>query len=57
MVKIGCMNVARSHKKLPNDIQKFLDDATDGAVYAEIPQRVVWKCESEYMPGQPKNVN
>ncbi|GLH09945.1 Ecdysteroid UDP-glucosyltransferase [Gryllus bimaculatus] len=61
------------------DLQKFLDDATEGAIYmsfgtnvrsdklslakrkeileafAELPQRVLWKFESD-LPDVPKNV-
>jgi len=33
LVEVGGMHVATSNKKLPTDIQQFLDDATEGAVY------------------------
>lgn len=33
LVEVGGMHVASTNKKLPSDIQRFLDDATEGAVY------------------------
>ncbi|KAF4519361.1 UDP-glycosyltransferase-05 [Ephemera danica] len=80
MIEVGGLHVARSFKKLPEDLQSFLDGATEGAIYfsmgsnlrsdampahrrdaflqafAELPQRVIMKWESDSLPGQPKNV-
>ncbi|XP_049793182.1 UDP-glycosyltransferase UGT5-like isoform X11 [Schistocerca nitens] len=79
MVEVGGLHV-RQPKKLPQDIQKFLDEATDGAIYfsmgsnvqsahwpeekrsaflkvfSRLKQRVLWKWETESLPGQPPNV-
>jgi UDP-glucoronosyl and UDP-glucosyl transferase len=33
LVEVGGMHVASTNQKLPTDIQQFLDDATEGAVY------------------------
>ncbi|XP_049828787.1 UDP-glycosyltransferase UGT5-like [Schistocerca gregaria] len=79
MVEVGGLHV-RQPKKLPEDIQKFLDEATDGAIYfsmgsnlqsahwpeekrsvflrvfSQLKQRVLWKWETDSMPGQPHNV-
>jgi glucuronosyltransferase len=70
----------RKNNKLPDDIQKFLDGATEGAIYfsmgstlrsnlmpvekrneimaafSELPQRVLWKWESETFPEKLSNV-
>ena len=64
----------------PQDLQKFLDEATDGVIYfslgtnvfsnqmpeekrrifieafSELPQKVLWKWESDTLPGKPPNV-
>lgn len=80
MVEVGGMHVATTNKKLPEEIQKFLDDATEGAVYfsmgsnlrsdlmsedkvqeilaafAKLPQRILWKWESNDLPNLSKNV-
>ncbi|XP_059481173.1 UDP-glycosyltransferase UGT5-like [Neocloeon triangulifer] len=80
IVEVGGMHVSPKNKKLPEDMQQFLDGATEGAIYfsmgsnlrsdlmpaekiqqilaafAKIPQRVLWKWESENLPNQPPNV-
>ncbi|KAF4519851.1 UDP-glycosyltransferase-08 [Ephemera danica] len=80
MVEVGGMHVMRTSGKLPADVQKFLDEAPEGAIYfsmgsnlrsdqmpaerrnailaafAELPQRVLWKWESDTLPNQPPNV-
>jgi len=80
MVEVGGMHVATTNQKLPEDMQQFLDGATDGAVYfsmgsnlrsdfmspekiqhvltafSKLPQRVLWKWESDDLPNKPKNV-
>jgi UDP:flavonoid glycosyltransferase YjiC (YdhE family) len=62
------------------DIEKFIDDATDGVIYmslgsnlrssrmstakrqafveafSRLKQRVLWKWETDSLPGQPQNV-
>ncbi|KAB0798219.1 hypothetical protein PPYR_09212 [Photinus pyralis] len=67
-------------KKLPQDLQEYLDSATDGVilfsmgsnlkvkdfpndtmnafvtVFSELPQKVIWKYESEDFPNRPCNV-
>ncbi|KAK7865277.1 hypothetical protein R5R35_012574 [Gryllus longicercus] len=78
LIPIAAIQV-KDPKPLPTDLQKFLDDATEGAIYmsfgtnvrsdklslakrkaileafAELPQRVLWKFESD-LPDAPKNV-
>ena len=34
----------------PEKVKAFLD------AFAELPQRVLWKWETDSLPGQPKNV-
>jgi glucuronosyltransferase len=40
----------RSDKMSPEKVKAFLD------AFSELPQRVLWKWESDTLPGQPKNV-
>ncbi|GLH09947.1 Uncharacterized protein GBIM_14958 [Gryllus bimaculatus] len=78
LIPIAAIQV-KEPKPLPADIQTFLDEATEGAIYfslgsnvrsdklslatrkaiieafAELPQRVLWKFESD-LPDAPKNV-
>jgi glucuronosyltransferase len=78
--EVGGMHVRQTTQPLPKDIQSFLDDAKEGAIYfsfgsnlridampaerltallaafAELPQRVLMKWESDSLPGQPTNV-
>lgn len=79
MVEVGGMHVDPP-KKLPEDLQKFLDGAKDGAVlfslgsnlrsadlseekrtailtaFSKLKQRVLWKWETETLPGKPDNL-
>ncbi|XP_049767214.1 UDP-glycosyltransferase UGT5-like [Schistocerca cancellata] len=79
MVEVGGMHVSPP-KKLPEDLQKFLDGAKDGAVvfslgsnlrsadlgedkrtailtaFSKLKQRVIWKWETETLPGKPENL-
>ncbi|KAJ9595862.1 hypothetical protein L9F63_012943, partial [Diploptera punctata] len=79
MIQVGGMQVTPA-RKLPKDIQKFLDEAKHGAIFfslgtnvrsdkmsneklkafldafSELPQRVLWKFESDSLPKLPKNV-
>ncbi|XP_021912896.1 uncharacterized protein LOC110826504 [Zootermopsis nevadensis] len=79
MVQVGGMHV-KPPNKIPQELEKFLDDATDGVIYfsmgsnllsSELPdnkrdaflkafsqlkQKVLWKWETETLPGQPDNV-
>ncbi|KAJ9584271.1 hypothetical protein L9F63_021393 [Diploptera punctata] len=79
MIQVGGMQVTPA-KKLPKDIQKFLDEAKHGAIFfslgtnvrsdklsndkieafldafSELPQRVLWKFESDSLPELPKNI-
>ncbi|XP_021912895.1 UDP-glucuronosyltransferase 2C1-like [Zootermopsis nevadensis] len=78
-VQVGGMHV-KPPKKLPQELQKYLDEAPHGVIYfsmgstlqsSELPesirkafleafskfkQRVLWKWETDSLPGQPKNV-
>ncbi|KDR11535.1 UDP-glucuronosyltransferase 1-8 [Zootermopsis nevadensis] len=78
-VQVGGMHV-KPPKKLPQELQKYLDEAPHGVIYfsmgsnlqsSEMPeskrkvfleafskfkQRVLWKWETDSLPGQPKNV-
>jgi glucuronosyltransferase len=40
----------RSDKLSTEKVKAFLD------AFSELPQRVLWKWESDTLPGQPKNV-
>jgi glucuronosyltransferase len=40
----------RSDKMSPEKVNAFSD------AFSELPQRVLWKWESDTLPGQPKNV-
>lgn len=40
----------RSDKMPPEKVKAFLD------AFSELPQRVLWKWESDSLPGQPQNV-
>nr|QIK00363.1 UDP-glycosyltransferase [Xylotrechus quadripes] len=79
MVEIGGYHVAPP-KKLPQDLQEFLDNAKEGVVYfslgsnlrskdlppekrdmflkalGKLKQKVLWKWETDVLPGQPANV-
>ncbi|XP_068083563.1 UDP-glycosyltransferase UGT5 [Anabrus simplex] len=79
LIPVGGLHIKPS-KPLPKDIQKYLDDAKEGAIFfslgtnvrsdkltpdkrqmildtfSQFPQRVLWKWESDTLPGQPKNV-
>lgn len=79
-VEVGGMHVQPPKNALPEDMQKWLDGAKEGAIYfsmgsnlkgsllpverrdalmqafAELPQRILMKWETESIPGQPKNV-
>ncbi|KAF4519853.1 UDP-glycosyltransferase-10 [Ephemera danica] len=80
IIEVGGMHVKQKSKKLPADIQDFLDGAREGvilfsmgsnlrsdkmpvekrnafvAAFAALPQRVLWKWESDEMPGLSPNV-
>ncbi|XP_069690476.1 UDP-glycosyltransferase UGT5-like isoform X1 [Periplaneta americana] len=79
IVEVGGLHV-RPPRQLPQDLQKYLDEASHGVVYfsmgsilkssdlpdvkrqallkafAKIKQKVLWKWETESLPGQPDNV-
>ncbi|KAJ9601562.1 hypothetical protein L9F63_000305 [Diploptera punctata] len=79
MVQVGGLHV-KNPKKLPQDLQKYIDDAPDGVIYfsmgsnlksADMPeetvkaftgafsklkQKVIWKWETDSLPGQPANL-
>lgn len=79
MIQVGGMQV-KPGKKLPKDIEKFLDEAQHGAIFfslgtnirsdklskekvkalldafSELPQRVLWKFESDSLQNLPNNV-
>ncbi|PNF23047.1 UDP-glucuronosyltransferase 1-1 [Cryptotermes secundus] len=78
-VQVGGMHV-KPPKKLPQELQKYLDEASDGVIYfsmgsnlkssqmpdsminafveafSKLKQRILWKWETDTLPGQPKNV-
>ncbi|XP_069697453.1 UDP-glycosyltransferase UGT5-like [Periplaneta americana] len=78
-VQVGGMHVQPT-KKLPQDLQQYLDNAPDGVIYfsmgsnlqssqmpeskrnailkafSKLKQKVLWKWETETLPGQPPNV-
>ncbi|XP_063913101.1 UDP-glucuronosyltransferase 2B2-like [Zophobas morio] len=53
VVEIGQMHI-KPVKPLPQDLQQILDDATEAL--SELPYKVLWKWESDYLLGRPKNV-
>ncbi|PSN51259.1 hypothetical protein C0J52_11767 [Blattella germanica] len=79
VVQVGGLHV-KPPKKLPLDLQKYLDDAPHGVIYfsmgsnlrssnlpeatrdaflkafSKLKQKVLWKWETDSLPGQPKNV-
>ncbi|XP_068083275.1 UDP-glycosyltransferase UGT5-like [Anabrus simplex] len=79
LIPVAGMHIKPS-KPLPQDLQKYLDDAKEGVIYfslgsnvrsdkltaekrqmileafSELPHKVLWKWESDTLPGQPKNV-
>ena len=79
MVDIGGFHL-KPPKKLPQDLQTYLDEAKNGVIYfsmgsglqstnlpvekrnalvrvfSKLKQNVLWKWESDVLPGQPKNV-
>jgi predicted CoA-binding protein len=78
-IEIGGLHIDEP-RKLPDDLQKFLDDSVDGVVlfsmgsnlkssalpqikrdailkaFSKLKQNVLWKWETDELPGQPKNV-
>ncbi|KDR11536.1 UDP-glucuronosyltransferase 2C1-like isoform X2 [Zootermopsis nevadensis] len=78
-VQVGGMHV-KPPKKLPQELQKYLDEAPHGVIYfsmgsnlessqmpeskrnaileafSKLKQHVLWKWETDTLPGQPKNV-
>ncbi|KAJ9587485.1 hypothetical protein L9F63_028263, partial [Diploptera punctata] len=74
------LHVKTTPDPLPEDLKKYLDEATDGVIYfsfgtnvlgnhlpeekirifieafAELPQKVLWKWESDILPNKPANV-
>jgi UDP:flavonoid glycosyltransferase YjiC (YdhE family) len=79
MIDIGGFHV-KPPKKLPRDLQEFLDDAENGVIYfslgsnikcsdlppekleaflntfSKLKQKVLWKWETDVLPGKPTNV-
>ncbi|XP_049768000.1 UDP-glycosyltransferase UGT5-like [Schistocerca cancellata] len=79
VIEIGGMHVC-SPRTLPQNLQEFLDSATDGAIlfslgsnikssqmpdekraaflttFSQLKQRVLWKWETEDLPGKPENL-
>ncbi|KAJ9601564.1 hypothetical protein L9F63_000307 [Diploptera punctata] len=79
IVQVGGLHV-KPPKKLPKDLQDYLDDAPNGVIYfslgsnlqssempeskrnalleafSQLKQKVLWKWESDTLPGQPSNV-
>ncbi|XP_049961013.1 UDP-glycosyltransferase UGT5-like [Schistocerca serialis cubense] len=79
VVEVGGIHI-KPAKKLPKDIQEFIDGAEHGVIFftfgstvtakdlsenkrkaileafAELPQRVLWKWETDELPGKPPNV-
>ncbi|KAK5642853.1 hypothetical protein RI129_009020 [Pyrocoelia pectoralis] len=47
-------------QKLPNDLQQYLDDGSEGNCYkqcvSKLKQRVIWKWEDDHLPDKPSNV-
>ncbi|PNF23046.1 UDP-glucuronosyltransferase 2B30 [Cryptotermes secundus] len=78
-VQVGGMHV-KPPKKLPQELQKYLDEAPEGVIYfsmgsnlqssqmpeskrnvflkvfSKLKQQVLWKWETDTLPGQPRNV-
>ncbi|XP_023717901.1 UDP-glucuronosyltransferase 1-8 [Cryptotermes secundus] len=79
MIEVGGMHV-QTAKKLPEDLQIYLDEAPNGVIYfsmgsllqgsqmpdsvrkafveafSKLEQKVLWKWETDSLPGQPNNV-
>ncbi|XP_069697670.1 UDP-glycosyltransferase UGT5-like [Periplaneta americana] len=79
IVQVGGLHV-KPPKELPQDLKKYLDEATDGVIYfsmgsnlrssqmpdykrdaflkvfSELKQRVLWKWETDNLPGKSSNV-
>ncbi|KDR22771.1 UDP-glucuronosyltransferase 2C1, partial [Zootermopsis nevadensis] len=79
IVQVGGMHV-KPAKKLPDDLQKFIDESPEGVIYfsmgssfyssempeikikafaeafSELKQRILWKWETDSLPGKPQNV-
>ncbi|KAJ8954686.1 hypothetical protein NQ318_011378 [Aromia moschata] len=55
MIEIGGFHVAPP-KKLPKDLQDYLDNASEGIVFSKLKEKVLWKWEDDVLPGQPPNV-
>ncbi|XP_021932915.1 UDP-glucuronosyltransferase 2B17-like isoform X2 [Zootermopsis nevadensis] len=80
VVTFHSLHVKTKTDPLPEDLQKFLDEAEDGVIYfslgsnvqsdripeekriiflevfSELPQKILWKWESDILPRQPSNV-
>ncbi|XP_044736978.1 UDP-glycosyltransferase UGT5-like, partial [Chrysoperla carnea] len=79
VIPVGGLH-ARLRGNLPKDVEKFLDDAKEGAIlfslgsnirsdvlvkskreallnaFAQLPYKILWKFESDDLPGKPDNV-
>ncbi|KAJ4429683.1 hypothetical protein ANN_21884 [Periplaneta americana] len=80
LITVHSLHVKTQPDPLPQDLQQFLDEATEGVIYfslgtnarsdrlpqelirvfldafSQLPVKVLWKWESDILPGQPSNV-